>query len=103
MNTRIYISDWLSWKPYNRQVKTDPFYLNLCNQVKKELVTGDQAITLLSYLSYDQLNQLCCFLTSYFEDLISGTNLWNSFVSVHTRLYKKPCLFMILTSTMKKK
>ena len=102
MNTRIYIPDWLSWKPYNRQVKTDLYYLNLCNQVRRELVTGDQAITLLSYLSYDQLNQLCCFLTSYFEDLISGTNLWNSFVSVHTRLYKKALPFYDLDEYVEK-
>jgi len=93
MNKRIYISDWLSLKPYNRQVKTDLFYLNLCNQVKRKLVTGEQAITLHRYLTHDNLNLLCCFLTSYFEDLISGTDLWNSFVSVHTRLYKKALPF----------
>lgn len=36
---------------------------------------------------------MVCFLTSYFEDLISETNIWNSFVTYHTELYNKPLPF----------
>jgi hypothetical protein len=35
-------------------------------------------------------------LTSYFEDLISETNVWNTFVRIHTRLYKKPLPFFAI-------
>ncbi|NLN24186.1 MAG: DUF3843 family protein [Bacteroidetes bacterium] len=36
---------------------------------------------------------MSCFLTSYFEDLISETNIWNSFVRTHQRLYRKQLPF----------
>ncbi|MGQ9847888.1 MAG: DUF3843 family protein, partial [Bacteroidales bacterium] len=45
------------------------------------------------YLDNKDINLLSCFLTSYFEDLISETNIWNSFVRTHQRLYGKPLPF----------
>lgn len=42
------------------------------------------------------INLLSCFLTSYFEDLISGTNIWNAFVRAHQRLYNKQLPFYSL-------
>lgn len=35
------------------------------------------------------------FLTSYLEDLVSGSELWNSFVRKHTKLYDKPLPFYV--------
>ena len=93
MNKRIFISDWLELKPYKKQVKTDIYYLNICNQVKNKIVNSDQFATLSTYLNPSGVNLVSCFLTSYFEDLISETNLWNSFISVHTRLYNKSLPF----------
>lgn len=55
------------------------------------------------YLTPKKFNLLCCFLTSYFEDLISGTNIWNSFVSVHSRLYHKSLPFYHLDEYDEKK
>lgn len=36
-----------------------------------------------------QINDLACFLTSYFEDQISGTNIWNTFIKIHKRHYNR--------------
>ena len=96
MNKRIYIKNWLLFKPYDRQTKTDSYYLKLSNDVKQAITTNKQSFVLQMYLDEEDFNHLACFLTSYFEDIISKTNIWNSFISVHKRLYKKQLPFYIL-------
>ena len=96
MNKRIYIKDWLLFKPYDRQTITDSYYLKLSNDVKHAITTNKQSFVLQTYLENEDINHLACFLTSYFEDVISETNIWNSFVRVHKRLYKKQLPFYIL-------
>lgn len=93
MNKRIYIKDWLLLKPYNSQTTTDSYYLKLSNDVKQAITTNKQSFVLQRYLSKENINHLACFLTSYFEDIISETNIWNSFIRVHKRLYKKQLPF----------
>jgi len=93
MNNRIYIKDWLLFKPYDSQTMADSYYLKLSNDVKKAITTNKQSFVLQMYLGKEDVNQLACFLTSYFEDIISETNIWNSFISVHKRLYKKQLPF----------
>ena len=44
-------------------------------------------------LDKKEIDVLSCFLTSYFEDLISETNIWNSFITTHKRLYNKQLPF----------
>ena len=39
---------------------------------------------------------MACFLTSYFEDIISETDIWNTFIKTHQKLYKKSLPFYIL-------
>ena len=77
MNKGIYIKDWLLLKPYNRQTSTDSYYLKLSNEVKHAIITNIQPDILKYYLENEDINHLSCFLTSYFEDIISETNIWN--------------------------
>ncbi len=93
LKERIYIKQWLDLKPYNNQVPTDSYYLKLCNEVKQSLITNKQSFVLQIYLDKDELDVLACFLTSYFEDLISETDIWNSFIRIHKRLYGKQLPF----------
>ncbi|MDF1548447.1 MAG: DUF3843 family protein, partial [Bacteroidales bacterium] len=93
---RIYIKQWLALKPYEYQVKTDSYYLKLCNEVKKAIVNNERSFVLHMYINIENIDLLSCFLTSYFEDLISGTNIWNSFINVHKRLYSKQLPFFDL-------
>ncbi len=65
------------------------YYLKLCNEVKKSIVTNKQSFVLNIYLDAEEIDLLSCFLTSYFEDLISETNIWNTFVNIHKRQYNK--------------
>jgi len=90
---RIYIQQWLELKPYDKQVKTDIYYLGLCNEIKNAILTHKQAFVLQIYLDREEINVLSCFLTAYFEDIISGTNLWNTFIRQHSKLYNKPLPF----------
>ncbi len=90
---RIYIKQWLVLKPYNNHSPTDRYYLQLSNDVRQALTSIKQRLVLTSYLESEEIDLLACFLTSYFEDLISETNFWNTFVKKHKQLYKKPLPF----------
>jgi hypothetical protein len=96
MKDRIYLKDWLALKPYNSQSRTDSYYLNICNEVKSAIENHEQFFLLRNYMDKKEVDYLACFLTSYFEDLISQTNIWNSFVKVHYRMYKKHLPFYTL-------
>jgi hemolysin-activating ACP:hemolysin acyltransferase len=93
MQKRIYLKDWLELKPYEKQVSTDLYYLKICNEVKEAIASTPNSFILHMYLDDSDIDLLSCFLTSYFEDLISETNIWNTFVKVHQRLYKKQIPF----------
>ena len=88
MNNKIYIKQWLALKPYEKQVSSDSYYLQLSNILKKSLLSKDSAI-LSVYLDEPQVDLLACFLTSYFEDLISETHVWNTFTTIHFEQYGK--------------
>ncbi|MCF6170017.1 MAG: DUF3843 family protein [Bacteroidales bacterium] len=96
MQKRIYIKDWLELKPYEKQTVTDSYYLKVCNDVKRAITINKQSFVLQMYLDKKEIDILACFLTSYLEDIISETNIWNSFISTHQRLYKKQLPFYIL-------
>lgn len=89
LKEKIYIQQWLDFKPYNSQTKTDLYYLRVCNKVKEAL----HFYELQWFLRPEEINDLACFLTFYFEDIISETNIWNSFIKINIRLYGKPLPF----------
>lgn len=91
---RIYIQQWLELKPYEKQVSTDSYYLKLCDKVKQAIVTNNYSFVLKDYLDPEKINILTCFLTSYFEDIVSGSNIWNTFIKFHSELYNKPLPFL---------
>ncbi len=96
-NSNIYIKEWLEVKPYEKQVQTDTYYLKLCNVIKQVLTTNKQSFVLQMYLDNQEIKQLAIFLTSYFEDIISASNIWNTFVRKHKDLYHKQLPFYDLS------
>ncbi len=90
---RIYIDDWLDLKPYKKQQKSDSYYIELSNRIYDEISQSKVSFVLLVYIDKMDLKYLSCFLASYFEDLISQTNLWTSFVNKHKELYNKALPF----------
>ena len=84
---KIFIKDWLVFKPYSKHAPTDMYYLGLCNKVLASLTTMPSFDYL--DLGLNHTKELACFLTSYFEDLVSGSNIWNTFVRLHKEKYDK--------------
>jgi hypothetical protein len=93
---RIFIRQWLVLKPYRKIMPTDNYYLQLSNKVKMAAYGCQEALMLSLYLESEEIDLLWCFLTSYLEDLVSDTNLWNTFVKLHKALYQKPLPFFDL-------
>ena len=92
MKKRIYIKEWLELKPYETQTITDSYYLKLSNNIKEKLINNHFDV-LSKYFDSEYINILSCFITSYFEDVISETNIWTSFVELHQEFYNKKLPF----------
>ena len=92
MKKSIFIQQWLELKPYNKQTSSDNYYLNLSNKLKNILYSPDSFI-LLMYIDKEDIDLLSCFLASYFEDIISETNIWKTFTRAHQEHYNKPLPF----------
>lgn len=92
MKDRIFIKKWLDLKPYDKQTLTDDYYLKLSNKLKKVLYSPG-TYKLLMYIDKEEIDLLSCFLASYFEDIISGTNIWNTFTNIHKQHYSKKLPF----------
>ncbi len=90
---KIYIDDWLILKPYKNQTLTDNYYLKLCNKIKQVLLSDKTSLVFYMYIEKEDIKLLACFLTAWFEDLISGIKIYSTFVSQHKRLYNKPLPF----------
>lgn len=93
MKKTIFINQWLDLKPYTKQTITDTYYLKLANRIKGIILNHKHYFVLLMYLDDSEIDVLSCFLVSYFEDVISESNIWNSFVNYHTKLYNKKLPF----------
>jgi len=92
MKNKININRWLELKPYDTPTPTDHFYLRLCDKIKRVLVKPEFK-DLKTYLNGKGIELMSCFLVSYLEDIVSGTNIWNSFVNKHYNLYNKKLPF----------
>ncbi|RLD83823.1 MAG: hypothetical protein DRJ10_02760 [Bacteroidetes bacterium] len=88
MKGRIYIKEWIELKPYETPTVTDGYYLKLSNEIKEKLISNHFDI-LSKYFDKKYINILSCFIASYFEDIISETNIWTSFVKLHQEFYNK--------------
>ena len=89
---KIYIKDWLEFKPYKNHTNIDVQFVEIANKINSIL----QQITFLKKeLGYytDDIKELSIFLTCYLEDLVSGTNIWNTFIAIHEEKYNKKLPF----------
>lgn len=92
MANRIFIKTWLQLKPYPQQVPTDAYYLQLSNNIREVLVRqNDEFLDRLD--TNANIDLLACVMASYLEDLVSGSNIWRTFVKLHRRMYNKTLPF----------
>ena len=84
----------MNMKPYQVYDSIDLSYLIISNKIFSEIKTFTYLFNEFN-LSIDQAKQMAVFLTSYLEDLVSNTNIWNTFVDINLKKYKKPIPFYI--------
>ncbi len=84
-NIKIYPKDWMQLHPYKQSDPTDLYYTNIANRIYSMLEE-----TRLAYsFEKDEVNQICIRMAAYFEDVISGLNIWRSYITEHKALYGK--------------
>ncbi|GAA4838056.1 DUF3843 family protein [Algivirga pacifica] len=86
---KIYIKQWVILKPYQNHAPTDNYYLALSNQIRAAIRETEMDREILRFMEEETLGELCCFIASYLEDLVSETNIWNTFVQLHYKAYGK--------------
>lgn len=84
-NIKIYPKEWLQLHPYKQSTPTDLYYTNIANRIY-----GMLEETHLAYsFKKDDVKQISIRMAAYFEDVISGLNIWRSFLNEHKALYGK--------------
>jgi len=91
--SRIVLKDWLEYHPYDREVSSDHFYIDLCNDLQHEILHTDVE----DHLVGADYKWLSCMLACYFEDVASQTGMWTSFINQHKKLYGKYLPFYDMT------
>ena len=82
-NIQLFPKDWLKLHPYNLSDPTDLYYTRIANQIYRILHE-----TRLAY-SFDKedVNQVALRMAAYFEDVISGLRIWQTFIHEYKKLY----------------
>ena len=91
--SRIALKDWLEYHPYHSEVSSDHFYIDLCNDLQHEMLLCDVEDILVG----SDYKYLSCMLACYFEDIVSQTGIWTSFIDEHHKLYGKYLPFFDMT------
>lgn len=86
---RIYQNDWLNFHPYRRTSKVDGYYVKLANQVFDVFKTTQFGFD----LPIEDVKDMACALTAYFEDVISGIGMFKAFTRKHRELFGRPLPF----------
>lgn len=82
---KIYPKDWLQLHPYKQSDPTDLYYTNIANRIYGMLEETNLAYS----FEKNEVKQICIRMAAYFEDVISGLNIWRSFITEHKALYGK--------------
>ena len=80
---KIYPKDWLQLHPYKQSDPTDLYYTNIANRIYGMLEETNLAYS----FEKNEVKQISIRMAAYFEDVISGLNIWRSFITEHKALY----------------
>lgn len=93
---KIFIKDWLEFKPYKIGKKYDSYYVKMANRVL-ELLEGEKAVFDRWESDKKSNRVLACVLTNYFEDFINDIGVWRVFTKKNEELYGAPLPFYRLS------
>ena len=91
MKDRIYIKHWLELKPKNYSSPTDFYYLKIANTIYSEIKNYEPMLS--TVLKKNEQIEFSCFITCYFEDIISKASIWHTFKTLYYQFYKKKLPF----------
>lgn len=81
-NTKIYPKDWLQLHPYKQSGPTDLYYTRIANQIHEIMEHTD----LVNSFEKEDAIQVSMRMAAYFEDVISGLNIWRAFITQYKEL-----------------
>ncbi len=84
-NIKIYPKEWLHLHPYKQSDPTDLYYTNIANRIQDIL----EETHLANSFEKGEVMQISIRMAAYFEDVISGLNIWRSFITEHKAMYGK--------------
>ena len=84
---KIQLNDWQGIKPYSKTAQTDLYYLEICNELHDRIYEHNFHLPLQDFVRGEGISLFCMFLTSYLEDVISGSEVWNAFTKKHKEIY----------------
>lgn len=92
-NKEITLEEWLLQKPYNEEVASDACYIKLANQLKKVLVESEY-FTEDHPMHEEDATVFACMLAAYVEDMVSETQIFETFKRQHKALYGQAIPFV---------
>lgn len=84
-NIKIFPKDWLQLHPYKQSTPIDSYYAGLANRIYDIFIQTK----LINSFEEDETKQISMRMAAYFEDVISGLNIWRSFITAYKELYGK--------------
>lgn len=78
---KIFVKEWLLLHPYAQSTSVDAYYTNISNRIYEIF----EATGLINSFEEKEAKQTSLRLAAYFEDVISQTNIWRTFI----RSYKE--------------
>lgn len=84
--SKIYPQEWMEVHPYKQTTSDDLYYTDMANEVYQ--VCKQTGFTDIG-MSDDQVRSISVRMVAYFEDVISGLNIWHSFIQEYKGRFGK--------------
>lgn len=78
---KIYLKTWLNYHPYKQANDVDKYYTDIANQINR--ILHDIGV----FHDEDEYTNMSLMLTTWFEDVISQTHIWETFTEECERRY----------------
>jgi len=84
--SKIYPKEWMAVHPYKQSAAEDLYYTDIANEVYQ--ACNKNGLNEIG-MSDEQVRSISVRITAYFEDVISGLNIWHSFIQEYKRCFGK--------------
>ena len=84
MKKVIFTQEWMTMHPYEKPDEVDLYYTELANEIYHAL---DEACFTHNFKNVEDAKQLALSIAGYFEDILSGTEIWKTFTAECMKRY----------------